>query len=80
MLELLDHEILGLKEMALLTMKQLCARENNAFKFLFHDTVPKLLLILELETTASLHEPAAFALEQVSKFYTLNVFACSLQI
>ena len=64
----MERDNAGLQEMALLTMKQLCVRENNAFKFLFHDTVPKLLLILELETTASLHEPAAFALEQVSQY------------
>ena len=68
-MEASDH---GLSEAAMLVARQLCHRESNAFKFLYHDAMKQILTLLNATSHQHLHEVAAQVIAKVGLPFLLD--------
>ena len=64
-LRFIDDEDFGLVESCLVFSAHLCVKEENCFKFLYHDAMSKIVDILDNDYDVQVFEAAALAIHKV---------------
>ena len=73
-LSFIANEDLGLVESCLVVSAHLCVKEENCFKFLYHDAMSKIVDILDNDYDIQVFEAAALAIHKVDfVFFMLQI-------